>query len=201
MAKKRIAITEEFDSAVKETARILHEGGVAVFPTETVYGIGVASGDEKALMKLRHVKQRDPGKPFQLLVADIEMARKIGAVFSARSRNLAEEFWPGPLTLVVPDGAGSATLGIRVPDSPFTLALCQELGRPIISSSANPSGKSPPLNAAAADAFGNDVDVLIDAGPIVEGVPSTVAQCIDDELKILRQGALDEDTLRSAWLA
>lgn len=201
MAIRKISLADDFDKAVRETVNVLNDGGVAVFPTETVYGIGVAADLADALAKLRELKDRPAPKPFQMLAADLEMARKIGAVFSAHARGLALAYWPGPLTLVVPDGTGAGTLGIRVPDSPFTLALCQALGRPVIASSANRAGSPPPLDADSADVFGDGVDLLIDGGPVVEGVPSTIVECRDDGFTVLREGGISKQAIASAWMA
>lgn len=198
MAKRRIDLRNGLRDAVSAAARVLGEGGVLVFPTETVYGIGVAAGDADALEKLRGLKQRDRDKPFQFLVADVGMATALGAVFGPGAGKLARAFWPGPLTLVVPDGAG-ATLGIRIPDSPFVLELCRELGRAVISSSANPAGAPPPLDGDAADVFGDAVDLLVDGGRVVGGVPSTVVLCGETECRILRSGGVPDDAIESAW--
>lgn len=199
MARKRISIDDDIRPAVREAADALRLGGVIVFPTETVYGIGVISGDAGALARLRALKERDAAKPFQFLAADLSMAKRMGAVFATKPEKLARNYWPGPLTLVVPDGTGDGTLGIRVPDSPFVLALCRELGRPIVSSSANPAGAPPPTTADAADVFGDAVDLLIDGGSAADGVPSTVVLCRADAFEILRRGGIDDGDIRAAW--
>ncbi len=189
MAKRTLRIQNDRESAVAPAAEALRAGGVLVFPTETVYGVGVAAGSAKALEKLRRVKQRPDGKPFQLLVADAAMAKAAGAVFSPRAERLARRFWPGPLTLVLP-AAGGGTLGVRVPDAPFVLAVCRRLGGGIVSSSANVAGAAPPADAAAADCFGDGADLLIDAGAVAAGVPSTVVRCEGDRCDILREGGI-----------
>lgn len=200
MAKRNIELSQDTKKAVKETAEVLEAGGVAVFPTETVYGIGVITGNADALAKLRRLKGRAEGKPFQFLAADMEMARhSLGAVFSTKAKKLANNYWPGPLTIVVPDGTGDGTLGIRVPDSLFVYELCKRLERPIIASSANPAGSVPPLSAGAADVFGEEIDILVDGGPIVDGIPSTVVRCIGDEYEILRCGGVSAADIESAW--
>lgn len=203
MAIRRIHLQDGMDKAVSEAAAAMERGGVVIFPTETVYGIGVVSGDAAALARLRLLKGRAADKPFQLLTSGVGMARKMGAVFSSRAAKLARNYWPGPLTLVVPDGTGGdGTLGIRVPDSPFALALIERLGRPIVSSSANPAGMPPPLDADAADVFsyGEDgVALLIDGGPVVGGTPSTVVRCGVDAYEILREGGVDGEAVRVAW--
>ncbi len=199
MAAKTIRIANDWQSAVAPAAEVLRAGGVLVFPTETVYGIGVAADRPDALEKLRRLKQRPDEKPFQFLAADRAMAKSIGAVFSEKAERLAQAFWPGPLTLVVPDAAGAAFLGIRVPASAFVLALCRSLGGPIISSSANPAGAPPPADAAAADCFGTEVDLLIDAGAVAAGIPSTVVRCGEEKYEMLREGGIPQTSIDSVW--
>lgn len=199
MAGEVVAVADGMEEAVVAAIRVLGKGGVAVFPTETVYGIGVRTGDAAALEKLRTLKKRPEARPFQLLVADIDMAGSVGAVFSARAMRLANSFWPGPMTLVVPDGTGSGTLGIRIPDSEFVLAVCRRLGRPLITSSANPAGAPPPTDAAMADAFGDGADILVDGGPVVGGTASTVVRCGDNDYEVLRVGGISEDAIDAAW--
>ncbi len=200
MAKEYVSLKENMDHAVGRAKEILESGGVVIFPTETVYGIGVLSGDATALEKLRRLKDRGPDKPFQFLVSDVAMATAMGAVFSTKAHKLARNYWPGPMTLVVPDGTGSGTLGIRIPDLPFFLALSRAVCRPIIASSANSAGAPPPHTAEEADAFGNEVDLLVDGGPVVDGgIPSTVVMAKENEYKILREGGVDAEDIESAW--
>ena len=201
MARRRIRIEQSVRQAAEEAAEVLKAGGVIVFPTETVYGVGVAAGNADALHKLRALKNRQAGKPFQFLAADMAMAERLGAFFTPKAKKLARNYWPGPLTLVVADGTGDAdaTLGIRIPDSPFVLALCRELDGAVISSSANPAGAPPPLDAEVADVFGDAIDLLIDGGPIPGGAPSTVVDCRSDDYLILREGSVDAEAVKSAW--
>lgn len=202
MAVKRIGVTNDNDirRAVETAAEILENGGVVVFPTETVYGVGVASGNAEALAKLRRLKGRGADKPFQFLAADLKMAGDLGAIFDTRARRLANDFWPGPLTLVVPDGTRTGgSLGIRIPDAPFVRALCRRLGKAIISSSANPAGLGAPLDAAGADVFGDGADLLVDAGPIADGVPSTVVECGAGDYRILREGGVERSAIEASW--
>lgn len=200
MAAKRIGLKEGIEAAARRAADVMENGGVAVFPTETVYGIGVVSGNADALAKLRRLKGREDGKPFQYLAGDLQMAKVLGAVFHSRALKLANNYWPGPLTLVVPDGThGDSTIGIRIPDSAFAHELCRLLGRAIISSSANAAGQPPPLNAEAADVFGDAVDLLVDGGPVIGGVPSTVVECFKNGYRILREGAIHAEAIESAW--
>lgn len=200
MAKQRIETGGDPRGAALRAAEVFRDGGVVIFPTETVYGIGALAADARAVARLRELKGRTDAKPFQILVADMNMAKAMGAVFSSRAMRLARSFWPGPLTLVVPDGTSSKdTLGVRVPDSEFVYALCRELGGAIVSSSANPAGAPPPVDAASADVFGDAVDLLVDGGPAVDGVPSTVVRCLDGDYEILRSGGVGDDQIRAAW--
>lgn len=198
MAKETIICGADPKGAAVRAAGVLRDGGVVVFPTETVYGIGVAAGSPAALATLRRLKARPDEKPFQVLAADMAMAENLGAVFSGQAERLAMRFWPGALTLVLPDGAGG-TLGIRVPDSPFVLALCRELGGPVVTSSANAAGDAPPATAAAADVFGDAVDLLVDGGPAAAGVASTVVKCDGAACDILREGAIPASAVRDVW--
>ncbi|MCL2000665.1 MAG: L-threonylcarbamoyladenylate synthase [Planctomycetes bacterium] len=199
MAKQRLNIADGFAAAVGTATEILAAGGVMLFPTETVYGIGVASDDSEALVKLRRLKRRDEGKPFQFLVADLTMAESLGAVFPHPAKSLAAAFWPGPLTLAVPDSTGENSLGIRIPNAPFVLALCRKLAKAIVSSSANPAGEPPPLDADSADVFGDEADLLVDGGRILAGSPSTVVKCLEDGFEILRPGAIGAEAIAAAW--
>ncbi len=201
MAKEVIRIEHTLEPAVSAACRVFERGGVVIFPTETVYGIGVISSNPDALARLTRLKQRSDCKPFQLLVSGRDMAVALGAKFSPGACRLADKLWPGPLTLVVPDASApnGGTLGVRAPRSALMLEVLRELGRAVVSSSANPAGLPPPTEAALADVFGDAVDLLIDGGPAEEKEPSTVVSCGDDDFTILRQGALAEAEIRSVW--
>lgn len=198
MARAVIRIGHASEHAVAAACRVFERGGVVVFPTETVYGIGVISGAPGALDRLTRLKRRPDGKPFQLLVSGRDMALALGARFSPGACRLADTLWPGPLTLVVPTADGG-TLGVRMPQSAFMLDVLRDLNRAVVSSSANPAGSPPPTMAAMADVFGDGVDLLIDGGPCEKKEPSTVILCGDDDFTILRQGALAEAEIRGVW--
>lgn len=198
-AGEKLGFTKSLDAAVSRAAQVFRSGGIVVFPTETVYGIGALASDAGAVLRLRELKRRSDRKPFQFLVADMDAAEKLGAVFSRPARWLAETFWPGSLTLVLPDGTNpGSTLGVRVPSSPFMEALLRELDGAVVSSSANPAGMAPPDNADAADAFGDAVDLLIDGGT-ARGTASTVVRCTGGDFEILRSGGVTGDGIRLAW--
>ncbi len=166
-------------------------GGIVLFPTETVYGLGVDSRLPSAMERLYNLKQRPKEKPFQWLIADADVARRQSPSWDDAAERLARAFWPGPLTLVV-DG-----IGWRVPRHDWLLGWLRELGRPLVATSANLAGAPPARSCAAAlEALGGRVSLALDGGEIPEGEVSTVARIEEGRLHILREGALKEDALR-----
>ena len=153
---------------------------------------------QASVLKMAAAVSATTGAEFFVQLAR-NMGEALGARFTPGARRLAERFWPGPLTLVVPDADGSGTLGLRAPDSPFVQAVIAGLGGGIVATSANPSGQPPPLDADAADAFPEGVDLLIDGGPCSVGVASDVIRCTDDTYAILREGAIGARAIASAW--
>lgn len=171
-------------------------GEAVVFPTETVYGVGVRHNDPRAMALLRGLKGRDEYKPFQVLIADMNDAESLGARWSTTAERLANAFWPGPLTLVIPSDKGM--IGLRLPDAPFLREAARMLGRAIVSSSANPAGLPAPTTAAQADCFGAGIAVLVDGGPCTGGLPSSVVRIDGNQWELLREGALGRDELTEA---
>jgi L-threonylcarbamoyladenylate synthase len=174
-----IALPENFTQAVKA----LHSGELVVFPTETFYGIGADPMQSGALARLARVKGRDPDKPIALIAAD-----KLAAFGAAREVPdgafvLAETFWPGPLTLVLPARAGidsaligpGGGIGVRVSPHPIASALAREAGGLITATSANLSGEPPALTIAQAhQSLGASVSVYLDGGQLTSAAASTV---------------------------
>ena len=189
---------EELRKALKPALEILRSGGLAVYPTDTVYGLGCNPLDEAALRRLLEVKGR-VGKPLPLLTSSLADARRI-AHFSHLALRLAEAFWPGPLTMVLPLGVelpaqvtmGLSKVGVRVPDSDVARLLAEGLGGIIVGTSANRSGE-PPFKSFS-DVYrwaAGRVDVVIDGGDCRYGLPSTVVEVEGDRVKLLRRGALE----------
>jgi L-threonylcarbamoyladenylate synthase len=181
-------------------------GGLVVFPTETVYGLGADAGSAPALERLVAVRGREPGKPILVLAADLAMVSAVAAEVPVAAERLAARFWPGPLTLVLPARpdlpalltAGTGTIGVRVPGHPLARALAAGLGRPITAPSANPPGAEPPRAFAAAQAyFGTKVDAYVDGG-MLPGGASTVAAVEGETVRVLRAGPIAEAALRAA---
>jgi len=185
---------------------VLRGGGVVAYPTETFYGLGALARDPAALERLARAKGRPEGKPLPLVAADAGMVQEV-AELEGLARRLADRFWPGPLTLVLPARpglpdaitGGSGTVGIRVPGSEVARALCRAAGGPIVSTSANPSGGAPPVDVARLDAgLAARLDGILDAGPAPGGLPSTVVSAAGDRLKLLRDGAIPFAAIEAA---
>ena len=190
---------------LKKPAQIIKNGGIVIFPTETVYGIGTNGLDENAIKKLYEVKQRPINKPISLLVNNIEMVEKIAKNITEVEYKLMERFFPGPLTIIlekrdiVPDILTSSTntVGIRMPSGEIAKKLIEFAGVPIATSSSNISGKPSGTNITDIKKdFKGKVDCFIDNGESELGIPSTVIRIIDNIPHILRQGAISEEEIR-----
>ncbi len=192
-------------SKLKETAKTIKDGGIVIFPTETVYGIGTNGLNEIAVKKLYEVKKRPLSKPISLLVNSIDMINEVAKDITELEYALIKEFFPGPLTIVlkkkdiVPNilTSNSNTVGIRMPANDIALKLIEYSGVPIATSSSNISGK-PSVNKLTdimADFDGN-VDYFIDGGPSLLGLSSTVVQVIDEIPHILRQGFITREQIK-----
>jgi len=174
---------------INNAVKILRDGGIVGFPTDTVYGIAADSRNKKAIEKLYTIKKRDKKKPLQILVDSIAAAEKIGR-FSAEARALAEKYWPGALTLVVPSLHNSTqTIGIRIPDHPIALELLKTFGQPLTATSANISGEESTIDEKTAEAMlpRGVIDLFI-SGKCGSGLGSTVIDITGKKPIILRQG-------------
>ncbi len=199
---KTITVTPETRAAaVREAAAALMEGGVAVIPTDTVYGIAAHPRQAAAVARICAIKNRPAGKPIALLAANLDAVLRHGAVLPPAACKLAERYWPGALTLVLTcDGALE---GFRVPDHPLTRELLAACGGVLRVTSANLSGGLPAVNAAEAlRDVGLEADVMIDDGACSGGVPSSVVKATATGLEIIREGALrTADLLHTAGLS
>ena len=185
---------------IHEAAQVLLSGGLVVFPTETVYGLGALAGDASAVARLYRVKGRPATNPLIVHVASIDAARELaGEGWNPWAEALAQRFWPGPLTLVLPRAfgladavtAGGPTMAVRVPDHPVALALLQACGKPVVAPSANTSGRlSPTLAAHVEQDLGDSVDLILDGGPCRAGVESTVIDLTVNPPRVLRPGPI-----------
>jgi L-threonylcarbamoyladenylate synthase len=195
----RVDATTPDLGVMRQAARILREGGLVAFPTETFYGLGAAGLDAAAARRVFEVKGRPASMPLLLLVDSRAMAASIATAIPSRASELMERHWPGPLTLVlratprVPAEvtAGTGTVGVRVPAHPVARALVRALGEPVTAPTANATGAPPPVTAADVLAqLGGAIDLILDAGATPGGAPSTVLDVTVDPPRVIRQGAV-----------
>lgn len=196
--------------SISEAAARIRGGGLVAFPTETVYGLGANALDPQAVAKIYELKGRPPTSPLIVHVSSIDMAREIAAEWPPLAEELAQKWWPGPLTIVLPKNvllkkptipdivtAGLPTVGIRMPNHSIALELIEKAGVPIAAPSANRFGELSPTTAEhVRDAFGDDLPVL-DGGPSQVGIESTVVAIEDGVLKLLRPGMISLGDLES----
>ena len=186
----------------------LDNGGVVVFPTDTLYGLGADVFSLPALQRIFAIKGRPAELALPVLVAGLDQVESVALPMSNRAQELAERFWPGPLTLVMrrspelPDlvTGGADTVAVRMPAHRIPLALARRLGRPITGTSANLSGQPDLLDLDSIEnQLGNLVDYIIRSGPPPEGTGSTVVDITRNEPRLLREGAISlEEIMETA---
>ena len=183
----------------------LRQGQLVAFPTDTVYGLGAAIDNSLAIQQLFVVKGRDAVKAIAVLIGSPQMLAQIAAEMNPTALRLAQHFWPGPLTLVVPahpslpaNLSPLPTVGVRMPDHPDALALLKRSG-PLAVTSANLSGAS--STTTAQEVFyqlGKQISLILDGGKTPGGKPSTVVDCTTQEARILRAGPITQEQLAAA---
>lgn len=194
-------------AGVSEAIRTLRAGGLVVIPTDTVYGIAVDLRTQGGVERLFAAKRRPPDKAIMVLVDGIDQLEGL-VELSPAALVLAAAGWPGGLTLVLPLRdvarlpaaltAGTATLGVRMPNHAVPRTIARAIG-PLPTTSANRSGEPDALDAAAADsALGDEVDLVVDGGPVRGGVASTVVDCTAVRPRVLRVGAIAPTILAAA---
>lgn len=199
-------LLEATPEAVETAAGLLREGQLVAIPTETVYGLAADAGSDDAVARIYSAKGRPAFNPLIAHVANLDMAQRY-AVFPNAAITLAQAFWPGPLTLVLPirDGAplsplttaGLATVGIRVPDHPLSQQVLRHFGGALAAPSANPSGRiSPTTPDHVLDGLNGRIAAVIDGGSCGVGVESTIV-AVDEEnrLRLLRPGGISADDI------
>jgi len=184
--------------------RLQRPAAIGVIPTDTVYGVVARAADGAAVARLYDLKKRD-SKPGTLIAANIGQFEELG--IKHRYLKAVEEFWPGAVSVVIPAAdprlaylhQGKMTLAVRIPKDKKLQELLKRTG-PLVTSSANPPGKSPAATAKQAeDYFGDKIDFYTDGGDLSRNEPSTVIRIVDDAIEVLRQGAVrihdDADTM------
>ena len=190
---------------VCEAARVINDGGVIAFPTDTLYGLGASIRHVEALERVYEIKGRDFSKPILLLVPDIESLSPFTVDVSKAAKRFMDAFWPGPLTLVfkaspeIPQVClgGGHTIGVRIPDSPIAKVLLKEVEVPLTATSANIAGGPEPTSAQLVEeTIGDRIDLIVDGGPCQDPRPSTLVDVSDDIPRILREGRISYETLK-----
>ena len=193
------------EKAAKKAADVLKKGGIILYPTDTVYGLGVAATNVDAIERLRTLKGRERKRPISVIVADVAGIEKCGEL-TPLAKQFAVAHLPGALTLVIPANTFmpesltlNGSIGVRVPNEPFCLALATEFGKPYTTTSANKAGMATPRNVQdILEHFRmnvNEIDLVIDGGEITNPNPSTVVSCVGDIPYVLREGILSRAQL------
>ena len=190
-----------------QCATILHRGGLVAIPTETVYGLAANALDPAAVARVFEAKQRPAWDPLIVHVTSFEMMARVASHVPKQARILADRFWPGPLTLLVPRSAqlpaavtaGRDTVAVRIPDHPVARALIEIANLPLAAPSANRFGRTSPTTAehVLRDLDGR-IDAVLDAGPTHIGLESTVVDVLRTPPLILRPGGITREQLEAA---
>ena len=193
----------------REIERLLGDGALIIYPTDTLYAIGCRALDDAAVTRLREAKGREASKPLPVIAADLLQARSLASRWPPEAQRLADAFWPGPLTLVVPAAptlpssllAGGSSVAVRVPASTLARALALLAG-PIVATSANASGERPCTTVDQAIAAFPAGLVAVDVGPL-DGEPSTIVDLTsaDGAFRILRPGRISRDLVHETLKA
>jgi L-threonylcarbamoyladenylate synthase len=190
-------------AAVRTCIDVLNRGGVILYPTDTIYGLGADATNRKAVRRLFGIKERDPKKPVYVAVANLQQAGEI-AMLNSRARVLAKKFLPGPLTLIlrarnkIPQVTYRGTIGIRMPDNAFALKLLRQFGKPLTATSANISGMAGISEFRKLDKLVlSKVDVALDGAKTRYGKPSTILDVSRYAPRLLREGAVSRRAIES----
>jgi L-threonylcarbamoyladenylate synthase len=201
---EQFGISEE---KIQRAAELLRRGRLVAFPTETVYGLGAHALDAEAVARVFEVKGRPRSSPVIVHVSNRDMIGHVASLWPEKARILAEQFWPGPLTLVVPKTpavpdivtAGLATVGVRMPAHPVALALIDAAQLPVAAPSANRFTQISPTTAEhVRQSLGDLVDYILDGGPCQVGIESTVLSLADDIPVLLRPGGISRQQIERA---
>lgn len=204
MARVPVSPVTPDPAVLARAAELLRAGQLVAFPTETVYGLGANALDPAAVARIYEAKGRPSYNPLIVHVANAEAARQLVTHWPAEAERLAQRWWPGPLTLVLPKvpgipiavTAGLATVALRVPAHPVAHALLERAGVPLAAPSANRSGEVSPTTAAHVErSLGERVPLILDAGPTTVGIESTVLDLSGARPVLLRPGMISQEAL------
>ncbi len=193
-------ITKDLNKALE----VLHQGKLVAIPTETVYGLAGNAFNEKAIASIFALKQRPTSNPLIVHIKSIKDLEKVAENIPYKAYILAEHFWPGPLTLLLPKRpiipslvtAGNSTVAVRVPDHPMTIELLDKLDFPLVAPSANPYGSISPTTPSHVERyFDSELEVILDGGACRKGIESTIIGFENEEVIVYRLGTLPIDEI------
>ena len=191
---------------VRAAAAALGEGAVAAYPTETFYALGAAAFVKRAVEKVYRLKKRDAAKALSVVASDLDMVREIAGPWPPAFVTLAGEFWPGPLTLVLPAAPGvpefltgpGRTIAVRIPPLAWLRDLVRELGEPLTATSANLAGEKELADPRQVEAlFAGRIDLIVDGGAAPGGLPSTIVDLAGERPRILREGRIPRERIEA----
>jgi len=198
-------LTAAIQQQVEQAITILKQGGIVACPTDTVYGVGAAINIERAVERVYQIKGRPHSRALPILLAEKYQLAEVSKVVPPLARRLADRFFPGALTIVLPKAdsvsdivtGGLKTIAVRIADHPIPIAIVRGLGVPIVGTSANLSGSPSALTAEEVRAqLGDRVDMIIDGGRCPGGRESTIIDLTGDTPRILRKGPISLEELR-----
>lgn len=195
----QILKVSSWENTLSETRKVLNEGEIVAFPTDTFYGLGVNPYNRTAVDKIYEIKGRDPEKPLLLLIDSITKLKNLVEEPSAACIKLMQVFWPGPLTLLfkpkpsaIHENIAKGLIAIRQPGNPVTRKILSALDYPLTAPSANTSGDSPTTTAQQVrDTFGDKVKLILDAGDCKGGKPSTLVNATCTPAQLIRAGEIN----------
>jgi len=201
----KVEVNEPADRVLVLAAEVIQAGGVVVYPTDTLYGLGANAWNAEAVKRVQAIKKRQEDKPVLVIVHSSGAALGLTDEVTEGGESLMSSFWPGPLTLLFRCGAhvppavtrGAARIGVRVPASPFCRRLAELSGCPVTSTSANISGEPVPGSVQEIErALGPGVDLFVDGGTLARGLPSTVVDVSEPVPRLLREGVITYEELK-----
>ncbi len=203
----KIDSNESLKSGLNEVVRIIAEGGIVGFPTESFYGLGVDATNPHAIKRLFKIKKRDPNLPILILISSLRELPQYAISIPSEAKRMGKKFWPGGLTMIFQSSpllpsvltAGKGKVGIRISSHPLAHALTRALNVPITGTSANISGRPPCIIAdQVVECFGEDLDLVLDGGKTQGKYPSTMLDVTVDPPSIIRKGIVKaEEIIRS----
>ena len=194
------------DDLIERAAERLRHGGLVAFPTDTLYALGADSSNPQAVQRIFRAKHRPPNMGLPLLLSHSDMLHQVSSAPPPLALLLAEEFWPGSLTMIVPKASavldqvtgGHDTVAVRVPDHPMALSLIGALGRPVTGTSANVTGGPDPTTAEQVrEQLGVSCDIVLDGGEAAIGVSSTIVDLSGARPTLVRPGAVPWEEIES----